>query len=64
MIVFITIFVIVLFGLFYFLHQRVEDLGRKIGIIYSNIDVIHQNQEELLSQNLRMFHENKQKDRK
>jgi hypothetical protein len=65
-IVVITLIVVSQGVLFYFLHKRVEDLGRKMGIVYSNIDIIHKNQEELLAQNLRMFHDKskKAKDRK
>jgi len=65
-IVVITLIVIVLSVLFFFLHKRVEDLGRKMGLVYSNIDIMHKNQEELLAQNLRMFHDKnkKTKDRK
>lgn len=59
----ITFFVIILFVLFYFLNRRLEDMGSKMRIVFSNIDIIHKNQEELLAQNLRMFHENKQKDK-
>jgi hypothetical protein len=35
-----------------------------MGTLYANIDIIHKNQEELLAQNLRMFHDTRQKDKK
>lgn len=59
----LTIVVIVLCIIFFFLHARVENLSDRLKVIYSNIDIIHKNQEELLAQNLRMFHE-KGKDKK
>lgn len=61
MIVLLTLAVGLLGALFYFLHRRVEDMGRRLGNIYANMDVVHKNQEELLAQNLRMFHEQKEK---
>jgi uncharacterized protein YoxC len=53
-----------LFVLFYFLNKRVNNIGRRMGTLYANIDIIHKNQEELLAQNLRMFHDTRQKDKK
>jgi len=65
-IVVITLIVVLQGVLFFFLHKRVEALVFKLGIIFSNIYIIHKNQEELLAQNLRMFHDKskKSKDRK
>ena len=53
-----------LFVLFYFLNKRVNNIGRRMGTLYANIDITHKNQEELLAQNLRMFHDNRKKDKK
>jgi hypothetical protein len=64
MIVLLTIYVGFLSVLFFFLHQRMEKFADKMGTLYANIDILHKNQEELLAQNLRMFHDNRQKDSK
>lgn len=63
-IVVITLAVILLFVLFFFLNKRVDDMGRRMGTIYANVDILHKNQEELLAQNLRMFQTNAKKDKK
>lgn len=55
----IAIVAIVLSVLFFFLHKRVEDMASKLMIVYDNIDLLHKNQEELLAQNLKMFHDSK-----
>ena len=63
MIVVITLAVVLLFVLFYFLNKRVDDMGNRFGTIYANVDLLHKNQEELLAQNLRMYQENVKKDK-
>lgn len=59
----LTILVSLLFVLFYFLNKRVDDLGKRMGTIYANVDILHKNQEELLAQNLRMFHGNRKEEK-
>lgn len=63
MLVVLTLAVGLLITLFFFLNKRMEKLGDRMGIVYANIDVLHKNQEELLAQNLRMFHDNRQKEK-
>lgn len=63
MLVLLTFAVGLLGVLFWFLHKKIENMGDRMGTIYANIDVLHKNQEELLAQNLRMFHDSRQKEK-
>lgn len=62
-IIFLTLVVSILGVLFYFLHKRVEDMAHKLTIVYANLDNVHKNQEELLAQNLRMFHDRREENK-
>lgn len=59
----LILIVIILCVLFYFLNRRVDGLGKRMGTVYANVDLLHKNQEELLAQNLRIFHDTKKKDK-
>jgi uncharacterized protein YoxC len=47
---------------FVFLHIRLENFAKRLALIYSNLDTLKQNQEDIVSETLRIYEEkNKEK---